>query len=53
MGADCGVHCCGEGVDTLLFVLVAFYEMLPSPLLGSAMISNCLFKVGLEALATP
>ena len=41
------------GVDILLFVLVAFYGILPSPLLHSVMVSNYLFKVGLEALGTP
>jgi len=43
----------GEGVDTLLFVLIAFLGVLPSPLLRSVIISNYVFKVGLEALATP
>jgi uncharacterized integral membrane protein (TIGR00697 family) len=43
----------GEGVDTLLFVLIAFLGVLPSPLLRSVILSNYVFKVGLEALATP
>nr|MBC7244413.1 queuosine precursor transporter [Chloroflexota bacterium] len=43
----------GEGVDTLLFVLIAFYGALPSALLGSVIVSNYVFKVGIEALATP
>jgi len=43
----------GEGVDTLLFVLIAFYGVLLPPLLGSVILSNYVFKVGVEALATP
>ncbi|MGB9880715.1 MAG: queuosine precursor transporter [Anaerolineae bacterium] len=43
----------GEGVDTLLFVLIAFYGVLSSSLLVSVIISNYVFKVGFEALATP
>ena len=43
----------GEGVDTLLFVMIAFYGLWPLPLLGSVLLSNYVFKVGLEATATP
>jgi len=43
----------GEGVDTLLFVLIAFYGTLPSPLLLAVIASNYVFKCGVEALATP
>ncbi len=43
----------GEGIDTLLFVLIAFYGTLSGELLGAIIISNYLFKCGLEALATP
>lgn len=43
----------GEGVDSVLFVLIAFAGVLPSALLHSVIISNYVFKVGLEALATP
>jgi len=43
----------GEGVDTLLFVLIAFYGILPSGLLVSVVISNYIFKVGLETVMTP
>jgi uncharacterized integral membrane protein (TIGR00697 family) len=43
----------GEGVDTLLFVMIAFYGLLPQPLLVSIMASNYIFKCGLEALFTP
>lgn len=43
----------GEGVDTLLFVLIAFYGFYPPPLLLSIIVSNYVFKTGFEALATP
>jgi queuosine precursor transporter len=43
----------GEGVDTLLFVLIAFGGALPWPLLWSILVSNYVFKVGLEAVMTP
>jgi queuosine precursor transporter len=43
----------GEGVDTVLFVMVAFYGTLPNELLMSIMWSNYVFKVGLEAVMTP
>lgn len=43
----------GEGVDTLLFVLIAFYGLYTPSLLLSIIISNYLFKTGFEALVTP
>jgi uncharacterized integral membrane protein (TIGR00697 family) len=43
----------GEGVDSLLFVLIAFYGTLPLALVVSVILSNYVFKVGFEALATP
>ena len=43
----------GEGIDTLLFVIIAFYGALPGPLLVVVITSNYLFKCGLEALVTP
>jgi uncharacterized integral membrane protein (TIGR00697 family) len=43
----------GEGLDTLIFVVVAFAGTLPGPLLGSIIISNYVFKVGFEIAATP
>jgi uncharacterized integral membrane protein (TIGR00697 family) len=43
----------GQGVDTLLFVTIAFAGTLPWPLFWSIVISNYVFKVGLEALMTP
>jgi queuosine precursor transporter len=43
----------GQGVDTALFVLIAFYGLWPAALLGSVIVSNYLFKCGMEALMTP
>ncbi|MEW6231324.1 MAG: queuosine precursor transporter [Chloroflexota bacterium] len=43
----------GEGVDTLLFVVIAFAGVLPMGLLTSVLISNYFFKVGVEVMATP
>jgi uncharacterized integral membrane protein (TIGR00697 family) len=43
----------GEAVDTVLFVTIAFAGSLPWPLFWSIIISNYLFKVGLEAAMTP
>jgi uncharacterized integral membrane protein (TIGR00697 family) len=43
----------GEGVDTLLFVTIAFAGTLPMSLLVSVIISNYVFKTGFEAIATP
>lgn len=43
----------GEGVDTLLFVIIAFAGTMPGALLWSIIISNYLFKVGVEAAMTP
>jgi len=43
----------GEGLDTVLFVLIAFYGTLPSDTLIAVMLSNYVFKVGLEAALTP
>jgi len=43
----------GEGVDTLLFANIAFLGVLPQDLLVALVISNYVFKVGVEVLATP
>lgn len=43
----------GEMVDTLIFVTIAFYGLLPDGLLMAVMFSNYAFKVGVEVLATP
>ncbi|RJP78528.1 MAG: VUT family protein [Candidatus Zixiibacteriota bacterium] len=43
----------GQGVDTALFCLIAFLGVLPAELLGAVILSNYVFKVGVEVLATP
>lgn len=43
----------GEGLDTVIFVLIAFYGVLPNELLMAIIVSNYLFKVGVEILFTP
>jgi hypothetical protein len=43
----------GEGVDTLLFVIIAFAGVLPTSLLVTVIISNYIFKVGFETVFTP
>ncbi|OGH93915.1 MAG: transporter [Candidatus Magasanikbacteria bacterium RIFOXYD2_FULL_41_14] len=43
----------GEGLDTAIFCLVAFYGVLPGALLWSVIVSNYIFKVGVEVLFTP
>jgi uncharacterized integral membrane protein (TIGR00697 family) len=43
----------GEGVDTVIFSTVAFLGALPADLLTTLIISNYVFKVGVEVLATP
>ncbi|MBI5071902.1 queuosine precursor transporter [Candidatus Falkowbacteria bacterium] len=43
----------GEGVDTILFILIAFWGILPGSLILTLIISNYLFKTGVEVLFTP
>lgn len=43
----------GEGLDTMIFVLIAFWGVLPNELLWTVIISNYIFKVGIEVLFTP
>ncbi len=43
----------GEGVDTLLFVIIAFAGTMPGALLWSIIVSNYVFKVGVEVAMTP
>ena len=43
----------GEGLDTALFVGIAFYGVLPNELLMAVFISNYIFKCGVEILFTP
>jgi uncharacterized integral membrane protein (TIGR00697 family) len=43
----------GEGVDTIVFLLVAFLGVWSNELLWAVFVSNYVFKVGVEALMTP
>jgi queuosine precursor transporter len=43
----------GQGFDTAIFVFVAFYGQLPNELLGAIIVSNYVFKVGIEVIFTP
>ncbi|GLV49210.1 transporter [Thermus sp. LT1-2-5] len=43
----------GQGLDTGLFLLVAFYGVLPNEVLLAVFLSNYAFKVGVEALMLP
>jgi len=43
----------GEGLDTILFVFIAFFNVLPFSLVLSIFISNYIFKCGVEILFTP
>ena len=43
----------GEGADSLVFLSVAFWGILPGNALGIAILSQWLFKVSYEVLATP
>jgi hypothetical protein len=43
----------GEGVDTSVFLLIAFLGVLPNNLLWAIFVSNYVFKVGVEAIFTP
>jgi uncharacterized integral membrane protein (TIGR00697 family) len=43
----------GEGVDTLIFITLSFYGLVPNPVLLQMVIAQYLFKVVYEVLATP
>jgi hypothetical protein len=43
----------GQAVDTVVFLAIAFYGVLPNDLLLNIALSNYLFKVGIEVLFTP
>lgn len=43
----------GEGLDTLIFVLVAFYGILSTDILMAIIISNYIFKCSMEVVLTP
>jgi queuosine precursor transporter len=43
----------GEGIDTALFVSIAFWGILPADLILAVALSNYAFKVSIEAIMTP
>jgi uncharacterized integral membrane protein (TIGR00697 family) len=43
----------GEGVDSILFILIAFAGVFPNDLLATLIISNYLFKTCMEIILTP
>ncbi len=43
----------GEGLDTLIFCTAAFAGTMPNSLLWAIIVSNYLFKVGVEVIFTP
>jgi len=43
----------GQAIDTIIFCLIAFWGQIPNYLLLSMIISNYIFKVGLEVIFTP
>jgi queuosine precursor transporter len=43
----------GEGVDSLIFISIAFWGIFSPGDLGTAILSQWLFKVGYEVIATP
>lgn len=43
----------GEGIDTTLFVLIAFYGLISGSILIAAIFSGYIFKVAYEVIATP
>jgi uncharacterized integral membrane protein (TIGR00697 family) len=43
----------GEGIDTIVFCMVAFYGVLPDNLLWAVILSNYIFKCSVEILFTP
>jgi len=43
----------GEGIDTLVFCMIAFYGTLPDDVLWAIILSNYIFKCGVEIILTP
>jgi queuosine precursor transporter len=43
----------GEGLDSVIFIFIAFWGTSPESALFSAMLTQWLFKVGYETIATP
>ncbi len=43
----------GEGLDTLIFILIAFWGTLPASMMLQAILTQWIFKVAYEVIATP
>src|SRR5579884_3391173 len=43
----------GEGLDTLIFITIAFWGIIPAPLMLTAVLTQWIFKVSYEIIATP
>jgi uncharacterized integral membrane protein (TIGR00697 family) len=43
----------GEGIDTIVFCMIAFYGALPDQVLWAIIVSNYVFKCSVEILMTP
>jgi uncharacterized integral membrane protein (TIGR00697 family) len=43
----------GQGLDSLIFITIAFWGIIPLPVLTSMILAQWLFKVAYEAVATP
>lgn len=43
----------GQGIDSAIFISIAFWASMPPPALGTAILSQWMFKVVYETLATP
>ena len=43
----------GEGFDTVIFITIAFWGIIPSSMLLTAILTQWIFKVAYEVLATP
>jgi hypothetical protein len=43
----------GEGLDSLIFVSIAFWGIIPAAAIVSSIVTQWLFKVAYEVLATP
>ncbi len=43
----------GEGLDSLIFILLAFWGVVPAPALPAMILAQALFKILYEAAATP
>jgi queuosine precursor transporter len=43
----------GEGLDSLIFIVIAFYGIIPSDAITITVLTQWLFKSGYEALVTP